>query len=105
MLRPLSVIERIAKQRAFPQSIIAGPEEFDSTVDHTAIAGFAPAAPFITQATKIVTMGSCFAGNIARNLKNRGYEIFSLDVHERLFNPFALQQFVEGLTGKELDLP
>jgi len=102
MLRPVPVGKRILGKRKFPVSI-DGAAAFDDAVENCALAGFAPDHPFITRQTNIITIGSCFAQNIARAFFENNYNVTRLNVGERLFNPFALQDFTERLVSPDHD--
>lgn len=100
MLRPLDPDARYDKERQVPKSF-ATPEHFDFAVDRAVLANLMPEGPFIDRTTPVTTIGSCFAGNIAASLSSAGYNVHHLDVSERLFNPFALQEFTEALSASE----
>ncbi len=100
MLRPMLPVGRYGKDRQVPKSV-ATPEGFDEAVDRSILANLMPEAPFVDRSTPITTIGSCFAGNIAATLHNTGYNVHHLDVSERLFNPFALQEFMEALSSSQ----
>jgi len=93
-------VGRYGKDRQVPKAI-ATPESFDAAVDRAILANLMPEAPFVDRSTPITTIGSCFAGNIAATLHNTGYNVHHLDISERLFNPFALQEFMEALSASE----
>lgn len=72
--------------------------------------GWLPKEPFITKSTKLVTFGSCFAGNIARYLAGAGYDLltqssagekssqtFVIACNEGIVNPFTMRQLVEWI--------
>lgn len=96
MLR--SMVERLGKfdyrRRFFPSERITKREQFDALVNLGILDGFAPSAPFITKASPLVTMGSCFAQNVASNLSAAGYDVFTLPIADRLFTPVALRTFI-----------
>lgn len=96
MLIKLDPKARYHKVRQVPKRI-ASAEDFDSVVDHAVLGNTVPAAPFIDRSTKIVSIGSCFAVNISTALNKSGYAAQLLNVNERLFNPFALQTFLEAV--------
>jgi hypothetical protein len=98
MLRALPKDMAFTKRRLFPDRI-KGKDDFAKYVKLGALDCLVPLEPFLTRESKIVTMGSCFAQNIANHLAERGYGVHRFDVQERLFNPFALQAFLEGLAG------
>lgn len=102
MLRRVAAKERLLKKRYLPQHI-ATPEEFDRTVDHGILGSLVPEEKFVSKESKIVTLGSCFAANVANDLVSRGYQVNHLSVSERLFNAFALKEFMRGLAAPTTD--
>lgn len=102
MLRSLAPKDRVTKRRQFPDSIGTS-LEFKEAVELHVLDGLLPANPFLTKSSPILTMGSCFAGNIAMFLTKRGYSIFDFQVRERLFNPFALRDFIAGLSKPDTE--
>jgi hypothetical protein len=93
---------RFTTRRQFPRNI---PDRaaFDAAVDTYVMDGLTPDAPFLSQRSRIITMGSCFAQNIARLLGEQGYTVHRFDVQERLFTPMALKAFIEGLAADDVD--
>ena len=91
------------KKWAFPLRV-ASRQEFDRFVDMGAIRNYEPEVPFLTRSSRIVTIGSCFAQNIAKCLQARQYDVHRFDIQERLFTPFALAEFCEKLADKTADL-
>ena len=87
------------KERRYPTDKILSGEEFDDVINRTVLQGLTPDTPILNNRSKIVTIGSCFAQNIAKNLKTSGYDALRLDVTERLFTAFALRTFVENLNN------
>ena len=96
MLR--SIVKKLGEfqqnRRRFPKRV-SDVEAFNRLIDEGVIDCFEPAAPFITRDTPLVTMGSCFADNIARFLSKSGYDVHSFVILDRLFTPFALRSFTE----------
>ena len=103
MLRISTPKERLNKERQLPFALTSR-DQFDRVVDESIIECFKPDTPFISGETRVVTLGSCFAQNIAADLYKANYPILSMSVSERLFNAFALQQFVEGLVSRDVNL-
>jgi hypothetical protein len=96
MLFPVPPKDRLLKRRGFPR-YIRSEEEFDTAIENGALSSLSPPAPFIHRDTPLVTIGSCFAGNIATALAAAGYSVVPLQVRERLFNAFALRDFMAGM--------
>ncbi len=103
MLRHLPPNDRTIRHRQFPDSI-ANTEQFDRAVDNGILSNLLPETPFISRETPVVTIGSCFARNIAADLIGHGYRIHRVNVSERLFSPFALRDFVVHLCSENLDI-
>ena len=99
MLRHFSRNDRYGKRTVYPQSI-SSRQGFDAAIDRGALLGLIPEAPFITRETPIVTFGSCFAINIAKDLLAAGYNVHLIDVLERLFTAFSLRDFVLDLASE-----
>src|SRR5262249_41117996 len=103
MLR--SMIEKYGKftgrLRMFERDRISGPEMFDRIVDQGVIDCYEPAQPIISRDTPIVAMGSCFAQNVSKRLAAAGYNVLTLRMTDRLFTPYAIQTFVEGVAGQQ----
>lgn len=70
--------------------------------------GWEPSAPFVARDTRIMTFGSCFAGNIARYLSQRGYNllskqegvdsnVFAISCNEGIVNTFTMLQMFRWL--------
>jgi hypothetical protein len=96
MLRTVDARERFVKARQLPRRVVTA-ADFDQTVDRAILKDLSPAEPFIDRTTNVITIGSCFAMNIEASLAASGYKTLRVNVSERLFNPFALQTFVEAL--------
>ena len=69
----------------FPRNRLTTAGQFDKLVDLGVLDGFEPVTPFISKSSKIVTMGSCFAENVAENLTAAGYDVFQMTVLDRIF--------------------
>ena len=81
----------------FPRKQLTTRDQFEKLVDIGVLDGFEPATPFISKSTKIVTLGSCFAENVAENLSATGYDVFPMTVLDRIFTPYAFKLFAEGM--------
>lgn len=57
----------------------------------------APEVPPVAAGTRLVTIGSCFAGNVAAYLAGRGYDVLHYEFSERLFTTFAMKDFFAAL--------
>src|SRR5687768_12887826 len=98
MLKPIPPLERFSRLRQLPNAITSA-KGFDKAVDLAVFANVAPEAPFISRETPLLAIGSCFAQNIANNLRGDSYNVQQVNVRERLFNPFALEMFIAGIAS------
>lgn len=74
-------------------------------VQEAILDGWIPPAPVIDKNTRILTFGSCFAGNIARHLgaagfnlvgeKDAGGDVFLVACNEGIVNTFTIRQMFE----------
>lgn len=64
---------------------------------------YAPPAPPVGKSTRIITLGSCFAGNVAQALAARDYDIIHYTFSERLFTTFATKEFFASLRSGEVN--
>lgn len=78
-------------------------EKFDWFTHNFVCSPYAPEKPIIPRNRKILTMGSCFAGNIASHLRQKGLDIIHFGFSERIFTTFALLDLFDGL--KEGSVP
>jgi tetratricopeptide (TPR) repeat protein len=58
---------------------------------------------FFNKDTRFFTMGSCFARNLAKSLRNLGYPAFHMEISEYINTTFANKVFVDWLSGAEVD--
>ena len=58
---------------------------------------------FISKTTRFFTMGSCFARNLAKSLRNSGYMAQHMEISEYINTTFANRVFVDWLRGVEID--
>jgi tetratricopeptide (TPR) repeat protein len=58
---------------------------------------------FISKSTRFFTMGSCFARNLARSLRDGGYTAQHMEISEYINTTFANRVFVDWLSGAEID--
>lgn len=58
---------------------------------------YAPPTPPVDKSTRIITLGSCFAGNVAKAFSARDYDIIHYTFSERLFTTFATREFFASL--------
>jgi hypothetical protein len=70
--------------------------------DHIAV-NLASEPRFLNRDTRFFTMGSCFARNLAKSLRDRGYEAFHMEISEYINTTFANKVFVDWLSGAEID--
>src|SRR5262249_50095609 len=56
---------------------------------------FEPEAACSSLQSRIVTIASCFARNVAADMAAAGYDVFTIPVTDRIFTPPALQTFIE----------
>lgn len=77
------------------------PKRLDAFADAGAViresllAGYPTGRRFIRPDTKFVTMGSCFARNLAEYLRTRGYQAFNELIGEDVNNTYANRYFLE----------
>src|SRR5262249_22070584 len=83
------------QRRVLPRDRLTTAPQFDALVDLGIMDCFEPSEPFITRSVPLVTMGSCFAQNVAKSLAAADYPVFTLPVMDRLFTPVALKTFIE----------
>lgn len=79
------------------------------SMEEAFLTGWLPQAPFIEHDTKVLTFGSCFAGNIARYLSNAGYSlaaqqgtedkqnVYVISCNEGIVNTFTMRQMFEWM--------
>jgi hypothetical protein len=76
------------------------------SVEKYIMAGYAPVAPMIAKSDRIVTVGSCFTGQVTRFLKHNGYDIPQLNTEypgqlptasfsDEVFNTYILRYLFE----------
>jgi tetratricopeptide (TPR) repeat protein len=58
---------------------------------------------FVNQDTRFFTMGSCFARNLTKNLKENGYVSHHMEISEYINTTFANRVFVDWLRDAEID--
>jgi tetratricopeptide (TPR) repeat protein len=58
---------------------------------------------FLDRDTRFFTMGSCFARNLAKSLRDRGYAAFHMEISEYINTTFANRVFVDWLSGADID--
>jgi len=58
---------------------------------------------FISKTTRFFTMGSCFARNLAKSLRNSGYAAQHMEISEYINTTFANRVFVDWLSDVEID--
>lgn len=58
---------------------------------------------FITKNSRFFTMGSCFARNLAKSLKDSGYLSHHMEISEYINTTFANRVFVDWLTDADID--
>ncbi|HEY7843944.1 MAG TPA: GSCFA domain-containing protein [Bradyrhizobium sp.] len=58
---------------------------------------------FLDRNTRFFTMGSCFARNLAKSLRDRGYAAFHMEISEYINTTFANRVFVDWLSGADID--
>lgn len=61
------------------------------------LSGYPQGGPFIRPDTRFVTIGSCFARNLAHRLKLSGYEVYSEMIGEDINNTYANRYFFEWI--------
>jgi hypothetical protein len=81
-------------------------------VDRFVLHGWAPSAPLITRAQRILAFGSCFATHVTDYLSERGFHVLARDLDltshvircgEGMVNTFAIrQQFEWALEGRAI---
>ncbi|MCX7868714.1 MAG: GSCFA domain-containing protein, partial [Terrimicrobiaceae bacterium] len=64
--------------------------------------GFAPKQPLLTSRARVVTLGSCFAVNIAERLARCGVSAFTGRVHEEANSPIAIRDLFAFLLAPHL---
>lgn len=70
--------------------------------DHIAV-NLNSAPKFVSRTTKFFTMGSCFARNLAKSLRDNNYTAHHLEISEYINTTFANRVFVDWLRGAEID--
>lgn len=86
-----------------PKSALLAPEAVSAAI----LDGWAPPAPLIDKSTRLLTFGSCFAGNIAKHLSAAGFNlvgkgenassggIYVVECNEGIVNTFTMRQMFE----------
>lgn len=72
----------------------------ENAVDTYILKGWLPSAPFITQSTKLIAFGSCFAREITSRLSNYGLDAFEVK-YKRVPIVFASDMFNTTFTIKQ----
>ncbi len=85
------------RSRIFPRPRVANALQFDQIVDTGVLDCYEPQKPFLSRTSPIVTIGSCFARNVALQLLDAGYNVYTAPVTDLLFTPPALLRFTEAL--------
>lgn len=62
--------------------------------------GSAPAEPILTPASRVVTLGSCFAEHIANSLHEQGVDVFFRKRGEAIDNLYATRHLLEWAAGE-----
>ena len=70
--------------------------------DHIAV-NLNSESKFLDRNTRFFTMGSCFARNLAKSLRDRGYAAFHMEISEYINTTFANKVFVDWLSGADID--
>ena len=73
--------------------------DFEAAVRKYVIAGAVPPAPVITPSSNVITLGSCFAENLAISLRERGLDVFFQKRSEDLDNLYATSEFVDAIVS------
>jgi tetratricopeptide (TPR) repeat protein len=60
-------------------------------------------APFVEKKAKFFTMGSCFARNLSKSLRDSGYDSYHLEISEYINTTFANRVFVDWLRDSSVD--
>ena len=77
--------------------------DFQSLIrDHIAV-NLRREEKFVSKDTKFFTMGSCFARNLAKSLRENGYLAAHTEISEHVNTTFANRLFVDLLSGAEID--
>lgn len=96
--------EIVPVQMRFPHRI-SNQQQFNNFIHHSAVQPYIPEKPPINTKTKILTIGSCFSSNVAKELSSLGLDVTNYDFSERMFSTFALLEFIEGVKkGKVSDI-
>ena len=85
--------------------------EDNNAVDIYIMRGFEPARPFLTREDTIITIGSCFTGNVSTFLRQNGFKVPILNPEyqgnlptgsfsDEVFNTFLLRNLVEQAFSK-----
>ncbi|MBL8630692.1 MAG: GSCFA domain-containing protein [Rhodospirillaceae bacterium] len=88
---------------AFPRALIT-PESaaIKRVIEKTIIGTYAPAEPFISRATKIASVGSCFAAEISNVMRGSGFQVVEVPMAETSNSAFALDQYLSLFTGQSV---
>jgi hypothetical protein len=89
---------------AYPPDQALFKRDVGRLIQEYALVGHAPPKPVLTEGDSVITMGSCFAGELRNFLKKAGFPAGKLRVPAGLNNTFALLDFVSWcVTGEETD--
>jgi hypothetical protein len=92
----------MAYTSSFPRMFLEPNDPFIGRVATKTIIGpYAPAAPLISKTSRLASLGSCFAEEIANVLKQRKLDIEYLFLDEHWNSAFALRNFLGWLINNE----
>ncbi|MBL8644433.1 MAG: GSCFA domain-containing protein [Rhodospirillaceae bacterium] len=79
----------------FPKNLdVNNPARMNLAITNSIIGLDKPKEPFLTTSSKIASLGSCFAEEIANALKTRGHDIIYFFMSERWNSAFAVDVFL-----------
>ncbi len=75
--------------------------ELEYLLDEQLFSCFAPDVPILKASDQVVTIGSCFAMNVAESLQELGMKVLTLRFHEEANSPLANLLLLDYLVNRE----
>ena len=95
--KPGKRVRKIQRAR-YPGDVTAF-DDLKGSIKEYVLAGAYGGAPFLGEGARGFTMGSCFAGRIARELQRLGQNTFHMQLAETVNTTFSNLEFMRWLTG------
>jgi len=73
----------------------------EETIESFIVGDYAPPAPFLDQASKVISIGSCFSDEVAKSLEAQGVKVSNSFIWDGWGSAFALKHLLKYLIAKE----